>query len=315
MAPINRKKPSSSKKTKANCRECKGFVISEDEDSVECSDCKTWIHFQCSTLNKKQIKKIIDDVDTVYKCHFCERKTSTDDTLQVLLKKIDELTSTVKFLSTQYDSFFKEMKGQSTQIKALQKENLHLKSTLKTVMDDQRMLFSEVNRNKIIIKGMKSTSADVTGVANCVADMAIKGGSRVTGNDIVDIKVLSTKRKQTSSPNQTAIVTFSSFAKKLDFVTKRKTIRQQDCYKDVSISDLLSKASQQLFTHALSLRKVGFMTVYHQNGVIYAKKSMGGAAVIIRSLDHVDSLLRKSITTEQPDADDDDAESSEDESG
>lgn len=203
MSQINRKKSSTSKKRKIICGECKGSVISDEEDSVECSNCKKWIHFQCSTLNKKQIQKVVEDEEAVFKCQFCEPKpsthSSTDDTLQIILNKMNELTTTVKFLSKQYDEFFKEMKGQSVQIKALQKENLHLKSTLKTVMDDQKMLFSEVNRNKVIIKGVKTETADVPGFVNCIVDMAAKGGSKVCQNDIADIKILSTNRNSSNN--------------------------------------------------------------------------------------------------------------------
>ncbi|KAL5278416.1 hypothetical protein ACFFRR_003198 [Megaselia abdita] len=126
--------------------------------------------------------------------------------------------------------------------------------------------------------------------------MAVKGGSALVANDIVDVKLLTNKR-QSSSSNRTAIVTFSSFTKKLNFVTKRKVIKNETCYKDVSISDLLPKASQQLYTHALTLRNVGFCAVYHQNGIIYAKKSMEGVPIAIRGMDHVDSLMKKSALT------------------
>lgn len=161
------------------------------------------------------------------------------------------------------------------------------------MITDQRLMFTELNRNKVIIKGMK-TSGDVSAATAFVVEMAVKGGSSIVAEDITDLKMLSNSRRQASSSNQTAIVTFSSFVKKLNFVTKRRTIRQENCYKDISIGDLLSKTSQQLFTHAMALRRVGFFTIYHQNGVIYAKKTKEGSPIIVRSMDQVDALMRKS---------------------
>lgn len=296
MSPKNRTKSQKTKTKVLKCWECKDAVITDDEDSVECNHCKKWIHYQCCTLNKKQLQVIIDDDNADYKCHFCQPKQSsktTPDDVKELHRKIDHLTSTVKFMSDQYDDFLKEIRKQSSHIKLIQKENKSLKSALNTALDDQRLMFTELNRNKVIIKGMK-TSGDVSAVTEFIVEMAVKGGSTIVAEDIADVKLLSNSKRQASSSNQTAIVTFSSFVKKLNFVTKRRTIRQENCYKDISIGDLLSKTSQQLYTHAMALRRVGFFTVYHQNGVIYAKKTKEGSPIIIRSMDQVDALMRKS---------------------
>lgn len=92
-----------------------------------------------NALNKKQLQEIINDEDSDYKCHFCQPKKATrttPDDLQELHRKIDNLTSTVKFMSDQYDDLFKEIRKQSSHIKLIQKENKSLKSALNTALDD-----------------------------------------------------------------------------------------------------------------------------------------------------------------------------------
>lgn len=282
------------------CRECKENVVSEDEDSIECNKCKHWIHYQCCALNKTQLNKLIEEEEEEYHCHYCKPKSSSNDdiaeTLQTLIRKVDDLTSSVKFLGDNYDDFYKQFKQQEKKIKALEKENKDIRATLNQVLYDQKTLFSEVNRNKVIIKGINTTSTDNTAVKNLVVEMASKGGSSITADDISEVNILLRNRNNPSRSRQvySSIVTFKSFLKKLDLVTKRKTIKGITEFKDISIMDLLPKSSQKLYTHALALKNVGFAAVYHQNGVIFAKKTKDGSPIIIKTFDCVDNLLKKS---------------------
>lgn len=304
MAPNNLKKSANKTKKVCKCRECQEKVITDDEDSIQCDKCEHWIHYQCSGLNKKQLSKVVDHDDTEYICHLCNPRSSniTDigKTMKTLITKVDDLTSTVKFLGDKYDDFYKQFQQQNKRIKTLEKENKSLKASLNQVLYDQQTLFSEVNRNKIILKGIKTTPTDETAVKNLVIDMAIKGGSSVIIDDIMEVSTMSNRNRAGSSGQaQSAIVTFKSFSKKLAFVTKRKAIKSVEEFKNISITDLLPKSSQKLYTHALALRNVGFVAVYHQNGVIFAKKSKESSPIVIKDLDCVDNLLKRSIVDDQ----------------
>lgn len=64
------------------------------------------------------------------------------------------------------------------------------------------------------------------------------------------------------------------------------------------------------------LKPIGFAAVFHQNGVIYAKKSHDARSVIIRSMDQVDMLAKKAaLENNKSQNTEDDDSGSEDEEG
>lgn len=223
MPPKGRKKITKNKHNAVKCKECSEEVVTDDEDSIECNTCNRWIHFQCSNLNKKQLAKIMENEDSEFKCHFCSKgnkKSTADATLQTLLSKINDLTSIVKEQTKRYDELFRSIDKQKNRINLLEKENRKLRSSLDSVTNDQRVLFSEINRNKIIIKGLNVQTAGVPEIKKCVLDMAAKGGSDIVINDISDVKLL--LGRKTEHSKTTAIISFTRLIRNLILFLKGK---------------------------------------------------------------------------------------------
>lgn len=205
-----------------------------------------------------------------------------------------------------------QLKPRIQDLNVFKKENAILKEELKAVVTDQNTLFNEVNKNKIIIRGIKQTSVQsADDIKQFLSNVANKIGSSVSVDDIASVKILNNRRTpqtnvMTDLRNQqkTAIVEFKLFAKKLDFVKQRKNLKTVDGCDHLSISDLLPKSMQKLYSHSLILKSVGYATVYHQNGIIYAKKTHQGNPIIIRSLDQVDSITKKLAVGNQHHTDD-----------
>lgn len=129
------------------------------------------------------------------------------------------------------------------------------------------MLFNELHKNKVIVKAIEESAVQsADNVGQLVLNIALKMSSSITASDISSTRLLNNKQTipgtstSTNSRPRTIIVEFSSFQKKLDFVKKRKELKKLDDYKQLTISDLLSKATQKLFTHSLMLKSVGYIS-------------------------------------------------------
>lgn len=82
-----------------------------------CDTCDSWIHFQCTKLNKKEIVSIKSNNNSSYDCHRCNPSvTSNNADYKEILVKLNELTSTVKFLSAKHDDFMATMKDHNTKL-------------------------------------------------------------------------------------------------------------------------------------------------------------------------------------------------------
>lgn len=296
------KKSTSNQQNHLKCKECKLVVLSDEEDSVACDICDTWVHFQCTKLNKKEILSIKTNKDSSYECNTCNPGvTSNNDDYKQILLKLNELTSTVKFLAAKHDDFMTTMKDHKTRLKRLEKENKTLKDELKSVSEDQAVLFTELHKNKVIVKGIRESAVQsADSLEQLVKDIALKMGSSINFSDISSTRLLNNKNNtpgtSTNSRPRSAIVEFTSFQKKLDFVKKRKELKKLEDFKQITISDLLSKTTQKLFIHSLMLKSVGYVAVYHQNGIIFAKKSPEVRPTVIRSMDQVDKLTKEAAS-------------------
>lgn len=306
MNTKNRKKLKTNVKKHNKCKECKLDVVSEDEDSLACDNCESWIHYQCTNLNKKAIQSIINDTDSKYECHLCNPSiTSNNDNYKLILSKLNELTTTVKFLADKHDDFRASVDDHQSRLKHLEKENKMLRDELNSIANDQAAQFSELNKNKIIIKGIQESAVQSNdNMGQLVQKIASKIGSNITTNDISSTKLLNIRRNPsqaaTSNQSRTAIIEFSSFQRKMDFVTKKKELRKFEECKQITVSDLLPKTTQKLYTHSLLLKSVGFVAVYHLNGTIFAKKTPDGRPIIIKSMDQIDRIAKKIAVNRSP---------------
>ena len=63
-------------------KECKSFFTTFAEQSVQCSNCKIWLHFPCAALSGKEVELQEGHEDDEWLCRSCKQMQNFDDLLQ-----------------------------------------------------------------------------------------------------------------------------------------------------------------------------------------------------------------------------------------
>lgn len=300
-----RKTRHSVNKNKVLCRQCNLQVL-DNEDAIQCDACEKTLHSLCTKLDKRQYEKLVKNTSIEYKCHLCinnnEESSVSADLLEIKTKlkqldQLDEITTTIQFMSSQYDSILKGVAANKKKIDCLQKENellreevCYLKSSVKYLNDDRV-------KNDCIINGVMESDGNKQAI-DVVLDIAGKIGADISTGQVDDAYFLPSRKNTNSNNNKdekkSIVVKFASKIQKHKFMAGKSKLKENDSLKTTYINDFLCKESMELLNHAKSIKAVGYKYVWTRDSKIFVKKDEKSRAVFIRNMDDVDKILLRS---------------------
>lgn len=289
------------------CGQCKLQVLDE-EDAIQCDACEKTLHSVCTKLDKREYEKLIKNESLQYNCHFCDSGCETsvsNDLLEIKTKlkqldQLDEITKTIQFMSSQYDSILKGVATNKKKIDCLQKENHLLREEVISLKSSIKFLNDGRVKNDCIINGvvLNEVNKDEEAI-DVVIGIANKIGANVVADQIDDAYFLhgnnnKSNNREKSNNKKSIVVKFSKKVYKDKFMAEKPKLKEDSSLKSVYINDFLSRESMELLNHAKSVKAVGYKFVFVKSGKIFVKKDEKSRAIVVRSMEDVDKILLRS---------------------
>lgn len=288
-------------KKKINCDQCQ-FQVLDDEDSIQCDACERTLHSVCTKMDKRQYEKLLKNTSLRYECHFCdgssEESSLSNDLLEIKTKlkqldQLDEVTKTIQFMSSQFDTILKGVASNKKKIDSLQNENCLLREEVNSLKLSLKFLNDDRVKKDCIINGVDDKKENATEV---VMDIAKIIGAEISADQVEDAYFVHNKKsnKNEASNKKSIVVKFSKKIHKDKFMAEKSKLKQNDTLRNVFINDFLCKESMELLNYAKSVKAVGYKFVFAKGSKVFVKKDEKSHLVFIKSMDDVDKILLRS---------------------
>lgn len=288
-------------KKKTICVQCKLQVLDND-DSIQCDACEKTFHSLCTKLDKRQYEKLVKNSSLTYNCHLCdgssERSSVSNDLLEIKTKlkqldQLDEVTKTIQFMSSQYDSILKGVAANKKRIDSLQKENDSLREEVRSLKSSVKYLNDNNVKNDCVINGVEAS--DDEKAIDVVLKIAGKIGAEIKADQVDDAYFLQNRNKdnKNASKKRSVVVKFSTKTQKQKFMAEKSKLRQSEELKTVFINDFLCRESMELLNYAKSVKAVGYKFVFARGAKVFVRKDEKSRIIFIRSMDDVDKILMR----------------------
>lgn len=290
------------------CGKCQDLVITDDEEeNIGCSYCKNWYHSMCCGLNRKAFKKAIANKEIPFACDICAKEkgnstksltsnSSTNREYAEIIERLKtleilpEMEKSLKYVTDQYDDLCVGQSEMKKSISRLEKENNELRERIDYLEFKTRQFDGERCKRKCIISKLNVAEKDFN-AEEVVKQIGNAAGVNIEENDLETVFVRRSRHQGQSGKNaDSIIVNFSNLRVKQKLMSSKKSLASTQ-YKDVKLFDELSDANLQLYNHAINLRKNGYKYLYHKSGKIFVRLTDTSQPIVIRSLQHVDTLL------------------------
>lgn len=315
MAKNKRKSINTIAKKVDKCGSCNIDVDSESEDpAFQCDNCNKWIHSACTGLKGNVLSNLLADESAPYFCKPCDSKkkaakSSSSSSMnltsqfshsqfQKIMSRFDdmadikndtaEIKKTVEFLSEMINDTNKKCDKLDINMKKLENENAELKRMVNlqnirlNSLENVKLKSQCFMRKPTLGFNRDNVVVDLIQVVNaCGVELAAG-----------DIKSSSVQQKMTNGEMTVIKIEFKDEEKKFQVMKNKSKLKELTQFKDVSLFDVLSRSSADLFKHAKLLKECGFKFIYHHSGKIFAKKSEQTEPIQISNKSKVDELLR-----------------------
>lgn len=231
-----------------------------------------------------------------------ELKKQVCDEQKVSQEKLTTLSTSVNFLSDQFDSMNKLMQQINTEVTTakneiikLKKDNVVLNDEVGTLKDRVRQLEQYTRKNNIEISGVPVTAGE--NISKILEDVGAAIGVEVHSNDISAAHRIPSFKKDRS---QSIIVQFTARVVKETWISNYKELKTPLTAKQINatfthqrvyISEHLSPENK-LFLKALKekCKQVGFTYAWYREGKFFVRKADGDRCKRINSYDELNAL-------------------------
>lgn len=274
------------------CIKCKDSITKED--SIQCVTCKKNLHSYCAGYSEVNFKKLSSNTKSRFSCEYCLLSTSKAKLKMDLSpskdNKLEEIITSMKFMSDQFDSFNSKIDSVLNEIKTLKAENSKItleNMKLNNEIDSLKIKIDELEqynlRNCIEIKGIPKTLNE-----NC-SDIIQSIAKKVNCNVIIN----SAYRIVTKENNSGILIAeINSLEMKNDLLRKIKKIKlnanmvANAWSPDVKIfcNERLTKFKRLLFAKTRTIcKEKQYKYVWTNNAEVLVRKDDGSKIVKIKS--------------------------------
>uniref|UniRef100_A0A1I8PM23 PHD-type domain-containing protein n=1 Tax=Stomoxys calcitrans TaxID=35570 RepID=A0A1I8PM23_STOCA len=291
-------------KKKPICFQCK-LAIEEDDQSIECDECKGEYHDVCTQLDKRQFKHLLDNESEEFMCHVCNTSGNANNNsvkaelegIKRELKKLDQLSAmhdTMNFMSQQYDDILKGVAENKRKLEVVQKENKALRQEVADLKNSVKFLNDQRVKNDCIVTGVKQIK-DLS-AAETIIKLSTDVGIAIEKNSISDAYFLKINKE---SEEKTIVVKFNSRQSKETLMSIKPKLKEMEGTKKVYVNEFLSRETMDLLNYAKTLKKMGYRSVYAASGRVFVKRGELSKAKLMRDKDDVDKLLAEVATYQE----------------
>lgn len=295
-------------KNNYNCGECNA-KITKSQGSVQCEQCKSWVHLTCSNMDELEIK-VMQKLKNKWHCSMCKQRAVQDirksmdplghapsqippksslsseerimESINELKKElgaeIRSLKETLNFYSEKYEEQKNKNLIFTQEINNLKKENEIIHQELKKLKNQTDRKDKESRTNNIVIMGVTHSLEEAKTSPTEIKTKIGKVLSYIDPNlKHPDFKVSILNRNKPDSP---VLVSFNTTEQKNMILAMRREkgkILSSNCGLPgtnlIFLNEDLTKEQRELFRLARSLKNHGFKFIWVKHGVVYVRKS------------------------------------------
>lgn len=278
------------------CLICVDEIFQGDE--LKCSSCNEFLHFTCAGYRESNFRKLSKATKSIWCCSNCKiKKTSNSiENSPPQPNKMNEISDetlkgvidSVKFMSSQFDSFGKQLADLILSITDLKNENKNFKEENMRIKNELNTLSRRVNTLEqqslechMEIVGIPENKNEV--ITNIMEKINSKLGTEVIVKNISRIP-----SKFSDKPKKISVI-FNSLDDKNRIIERVK--KEKIVAKDLDVSwkvspiyfnNQMTQANKTLFFRAkITAKQVGYKYVWFNNNKIFVKKNEDSKVIII----------------------------------
>lgn len=250
------------------------------DDILECSTCKKFLHFYCAGYSEINFKKMSNNTKARFNCTECQtdilkfqkspknQKTENKvNSVNPMEKNIEELMSSVSFMSSQFDNFNKKIDTIVSELKNIKLVNEKIIAENKRLSDEVCILkykIDEIEQHNLGI------SVDIIGIPKTTNENCIDIVEEIGKITNTECKVIEAYRINSLVSKQNIITAkLSTLGMRKDLIHKVRSMKlTADIIKNnwpkekIYINERLTKSKRSLFHKLDTLRKKKISNLY-----------------------------------------------------